>query len=175
MLETRPKQDYQSPEKGNKSLHVKHKIDTFVFIWQQAASAFKHCMYSHVQGNMRDAVLVHCECKSDVRLSAEEGMCGWQSLPAQTYWEKCKRDRVKRVGGREGCRHTWVRGWFKKKRKKLCVRGGGRGGAKCSCRSRRDSARAGLYGTKTGRQLNRGKKGEAEKRRKCIWGSGNKR
>lgn len=76
MLETRPKQDYQSPEKGNKSLHVKHKIDTFVFIWQQAASAFKHCMYSHVQGNMRDAVLVHCECKSDVRLSAERECVG---------------------------------------------------------------------------------------------------
>lgn len=44
---------------------------------------------------------------------------------------------------------------------------------KCSCRCRRDSAGARLYGGKTGRQKREEKKGV--KWRKCIWGSGNKR
>lgn len=39
-------------------------------------------LYSRVLGDMRNAALVHSECKSDVKLKAEEGTCGWQSLPA---------------------------------------------------------------------------------------------
>lgn len=58
----------------------------------------------------------------------------------------------------------------------MCVCGGG---GKCSCRSRRDSARARLYGVKTGRQKERaGERENGRKRmkwRKRISGSFNKR
>lgn len=86
--------DYQFTDKSfqhKASLYAENKILRLSYSTIQAHMSMcannqfvcSHvCVYSHVLGNMWNAALVHCECKSDVKLKAEEGMCGWQSLPA---------------------------------------------------------------------------------------------